>query len=432
MQKDLAIRVGNLSKTYRLYDNPTDRVKEAINLFGKKYHREFFALHDISFNITKGETVGIIGKNGSGKSTLLKMITGVLTPTNGNIEVNGKISALLELGAGFNPELTGIENIYLNGTIMGYSKNAMDVKLPEIVSFADIGAFIHQPVKSYSSGMFARLAFAVAINVDPDILIVDEALSVGDIFFQAKCYKKFNEFKKKGKTILFVTHDMGSIIKYCDRVLVINEGILVEDGLPEQMVDVYKRILVNLYHNEDEENKIRKSMDTKSLDDWKMQLTTNPNYSDYGNKKAEIIDYAVFDDQGILTNVIMKNKEFQFKLRIKFNDNIKEPIFAFTIKDLRGTDITGTNTMLESINTGINKQGKLIEVTFKQKITLQGGNYLVSFGCTGFENNEFVVYHRLYDIFDIHVIADKNSVGFFDMNTIIEINALRKEVLKND
>ena len=198
------ISVQHLSKMYKLYDKPSDRLKRSLGLSRKKKYREHYALHDVNFNIHEGECVGIIGVNGSGKSTILKIITGVLAPTTGEVKVNGRISALLELGAGFNMEYSGLENVYLNGTMIGFSEEEIDAKLDDILAFADIGDYIHQPVKTYSSGMFVRLAFAVAINIDPEILIVDEALSVGDVFFQAKCYHKFEEFKKQGKTILLL------------------------------------------------------------------------------------------------------------------------------------------------------------------------------------------------------------------------------------
>ena len=217
--KEIAIRAENISKVYKLYDKPSDRMKEAFGLTRKKRHKEHYALTDVDLTIYKGETVGIIGTNGSGKSTILKIITGVLNPTKGDMTVNGRISALLELGAGFNMEYNGIENVYLNGTMMGFSKKEIDEKLPGILEFADIGDYVYQPCKTYSSGMFVRLAFAVAINIEPEILIVDEALSVGDVFFQAKCYHKFEEFKQAGKTILFVSHDLSSIAKYCDRAI---------------------------------------------------------------------------------------------------------------------------------------------------------------------------------------------------------------------
>ena len=229
------IQCENITKKYALYSRKVDRLLEAMRPGGRSYHKDFYALQGITFSMHKGECVGIVGKNGSGKSTLLKILTGVLTPTEGSVHVQGRVSALLELGAGFNPEYTGYENIYLNGSIMGYSREEMQRKLPEIIEFADIGDFINQPVKIYSSGMFVRLAFAVAISVDPEILIIDEALAVGDVFFQLKCYKKIEDFKKQGKTILFVSHDQSSIIKYCDRAILLDKGRMVCDGAPKEV-----------------------------------------------------------------------------------------------------------------------------------------------------------------------------------------------------
>ncbi|MBR3103344.1 MAG: ABC transporter ATP-binding protein, partial [Lachnospiraceae bacterium] len=242
MNNNIAIEVKNLCKTYKLYDRNRDRLREALHLTRTPRHKEHHALYDVSFEIKTGETVGIIGTNGSGKSTILKIITGVLNATSGEVNVNGRISALLELGAGFNPEYTGLENIYLNGTMIGFSEEEIDAKLDDILAFADIGDFVHQPVKTYSSGMFVRLAFALAINIEPEILIVDEALSVGDVFFQSKCYHKFEEFKEQGKTILFVSHDMSSIAKYCDRVILLEKGKKLGEGAPKKMLDIYKQV----------------------------------------------------------------------------------------------------------------------------------------------------------------------------------------------
>ena len=237
----VVIKTENLGKSYRLYGDNASRLKEAIDPFRRKRHTVHHALSGINLEIHKGETVGIIGVNGSGKSTLLKILTGVVTPSEGTLKVEGKLSALLELGAGFNPEYSGLENIYLNGTMMGFSTEEMKTRVPEIVAFADIGDFINQPVKTYSSGMFARLAFSVAISVNPDILVVDEALSVGDIFFQTKCFKKFEEFRQAGKTILFVSHDLSSINRYCSRAILLNKGKMIGDGTPKEIIDLYKR-----------------------------------------------------------------------------------------------------------------------------------------------------------------------------------------------
>ncbi len=415
-----AIEVKNISKMYKLYDRKSDRFKEALGLTKKQCYREHYALNNVSFNVKKGETVGIIGTNGSGKSTILKIITGVLQPTAGELMVDGRISALLELGAGFNMEYTGIENIYLNGTMMGFSKEEIDGRIDSILQFADIGDFVYQPVKTYSSGMFVRLAFAVAINIDPEILIVDEALSVGDVFFQVKCYHKFEEFKKLGKTILFVSHDLGSISKYCDRVVLINQGVKISEGLPKQIVDEYKQILVNEEQKLDVEKEKAEEMITGESD-WKKDLVVNPERLDYGEKKAEIIDFAIVDNKGRVTSNIEKGTNFEIKFKVLFHQKIEEPIFAFTIKDLQGTEVTGTNTMYENISTGTVEEGEVRIISFKQRMNLQGRNYVLALGCVGFNDSRFVVYHRLYDVCDINVISDKNTVGFYDMESVVKV-----------
>lgn len=434
--EDLAISVDHVSKIYKLYDKPSDRLKESLG-FGKYVNaREHYALNDVSFQVKKGETVGIIGTNGSGKSTILKIITGVLNQTMGNVDIKGRISALLELGAGFNMEYTGLENVYLNGTMIGFSKQEIDAKLQDILSFADIGDFVNQPVKTYSSGMFVRLAFAVAINIDPEILIVDEALSVGDVFFQSKCYHKFEEFKKCGKTILFVSHDLSSISKYCDRVILLNKGIKLAEGEPKEMIDLYKKVMVNQLDESDlvsvsehDETKEGESSENKEIPavktastlsvtegSWKSKLNLNPNLSEYGSKLAEIEDFAILDDQGNITNTIIKGSEFSIKMRIHFYEKVQEPIFAYTIKNLKGEDVTGTNSMFERVDTGNTEDGDVYEITYVQEMNLQGGEYLVSFGCTGYHDGDFTVYHRLYDVCNITVISDKNTVGYYDMN----------------
>lgn len=416
----IAISVRNLTKIYKLYDRPIDRLKETLSITKKKYHREHYALRDISFDVKEGESVGIIGTNGSGKSTILKIITGVLNQTSGELEVKGKISALLELGAGFNLEYTGMENIYLNGTMMGYTKEEIDNKLENIINFADIGEFINQPVKTYSSGMFVRLAFAVAINIDPEILIVDEALSVGDVFFQAKCYKKFQEFRDMGKTIIFVSHDLKSVSKYCDKVILLNKGTFIEEGNPKKVIDTYKKILVNQFDKEIKNEK-EKEKNVESKISWKSKMNLNSNKLEYGNKDAEIIDFGILDENNILTNTVNKNESFRIKMKVKFNKKIQEPIFAFTIKDIKGNEITGTNTMIEEVYFKNPESNDVVEVEFEQIMNLQGGEYLLSLGCTGFKDGDFTVYHRLYDVCSISVVSSKDSVGFYDMNSSIII-----------
>jgi len=464
------ISVDQVSKVYRLYDKPIDRLLESISLRKKSYHKDFYALRDISFSVGRGEAVGIIGTNGSGKSTMLKIITGVLSATTGKVESRGSICALLELGAGFNQDYTGIENIYMNGTMMGFSKAEMDEKLPAILEFADIGDFVYQPVKSYSSGMFVRLAFALYISIDPEVLIVDEALSVGDVFFQAKCYHRMDELKRKGTTILMVTHDLGSVMKYCDRVVLFHKGEKVGEGLPGQMVDKYKKILAgkdphaekfmeeqNFLGNVDEEaadtagftetnenagsdsgrNSGRNTGEAgehaepispeagqhspKPTGFMKDHLTLNPSSQQYGNGKAEILDFGVLDKDGRPGNVLLKGEEFSIKERIVFHDDIAAPIFTFTIKDKRGMDLSGTNTLFEGKEIPAVKKGDEYYCTFTQRMNLQGGEYLLSISCTGFEEGEHTVYDRKYDITSITVLSNKNTVGIYDMESEVTL-----------
>ena len=420
---EIAIAVNHLNKIYRLYDKPIDRLKESLGLSRKKKYKEHYALRDVSFTVEKGETVGIIGTNGSGKSTILKIITGVLNATGGEVQVNGRISALLELGAGFNMEYSGIENIYLNGTMIGFSREEIDARLDDILKFADIGDFVYQPVKTYSSGMFVRLAFAVAINIEPEILIVDEALSVGDVFFQAKCYRKFEEFKKQGKTILIVSHDLGSISKYCDRVVLLNQGVKMAEGNPKEMVDLYKRLLVGQAEDPQEEALEPQEIPESISEDeqWKRPYPLNPEKLEYGGGEAKIIDFTILDDRGLPGNTITKGSSFLIKMKVKFFSPVTEPIFAYTFKNIQGTELTGTNTMYEKADVPPRNPGDEVVVSFRQEMNLQGGEYLLSLGCTGYQNGEFCVFHRLYDICNVTVISSKNTVGFFDMNSKVEV-----------
>ncbi len=418
--RQIAIEVKDVDKVYKLYEKPSDRIKEALGLGSKVRHTDHKALSDVSMTIYQGETVGIIGTNGSGKSTILKIITGVLNPTAGEVKVNGRISALLELGAGFNMEYNGIENIYLNGTMIGFTEKEIDEKLQSILDFADIGEYVYQPVKTYSSGMFVRLAFAVAINIDPEILIVDEALSVGDVFFQAKCYHKFEEFKAMGKTILFVSHDLSSIAKYCDRVVLLNQGTKLGEGAPKEMIDTYKQVLVGQYQlpESSSEGNLLEDEDIRKLASGQ---NVNPDLLEYGSKKAEIVEYYFTDDKGIRTSAVVKGSRFTIHMKVEIKEDIQAPIFAFSFKNIKGTEITGTNTMFEKSFLEPVSAGDVKEITFEQEMNLQGGDYLLSLGVTGYEGDTFTVYHRLYDVINLTVISDKNTVGFYDMNSRIEV-----------
>ena len=438
---DVAIRVSDVSKMYKLYDRNRDRLRDALGLARGRGYKEHYALHHLSFEIKRGECVGIIGTNGAGKSTTLKIITGVLTPTEGEVEIDGRISALLELGAGFNQEFTGLENVYLNGMMIGYSREEIDAKLPDILAFADIGDYINQPVKSYSSGMFVRLAFAVAINIDPEILIVDEALSVGDVFFQSKCYKKFEDFKKMGKTILFVSHDLSSIAHYCDRVILLDQGRMLSEGTPKEMIDLYKRVLASragssaigagaagdAFMPDDIDPNgaagVNGADGANGL--WKSSFAQNPGVDEYGNGAAHIIDYCIEDQHGTLTPSIEKGTSFTIRSKVLFDREVTEPIFTYTFKNIRGESITGTNTLFQGVDTGIAEAGSIYVASFTQDMNLQGGEYLLSISCTGYEDGEHVVYHRLYDVLNVTVVAERNTVGYYDMFSEIGVERVR-------
>ena len=313
------IEIKNLCKQYKMYHRKKDRLLEIL-LPKYEKHTTFTAMEGFDLELKKGEILGILGRNGAGKSTLLKMITGVVVPTSGEIKINGKISSLLELGTAFNPELTGYENIYQHGQIMGLTHEQVKEKEQEIIDFADIGEHLNQPVKTYSSGMFARLAFACAINVDPDILIVDEVLSVGDMAFQLKCFKKFEQFKKKGKTILFVTHSISDVLNNCNRTIILQHGKKIFDGGVKEGVEEYKKLITKMKDAEGNQgkNKITKEV-INSLSEkaeWKKHFTINPDMVVYGNNEAAIFDYGMFDQDNqplpIIDNVYFPGANLNF------------------------------------------------------------------------------------------------------------------------
>ena len=444
MEKNVAIEISHVRKVYPTYNREFDRFREAVSPFRKSYHEDFTALQDVNLTVYKGECVGVIGTNGSGKSTLLKIVTGVLHPTAGEVKLDGRVSSLLELGAGFNPNYTGIENVYLNGRIMGLTDEEIKKRLPDIEKFAAIGDFIRQPVRKYSSGMFARLAFSVAIHVDPDILIVDEALSVGDVFFQNKCYHKFDEFRKAGKTILFVSHDLGSVLKYCDRCLLLNKGEQVAAGASREVVDTYRRIMVEHYQQsrrlaeaaaaapavsagEKKEKQDPQELTWPADTAWKNGIVRNPEAQEYGDMLAEITDYGIMNGRGEITGMIMKGETFTVLVRFRFNAEIDHPIFAFTIRDKKGTELCGTNTVYEDAQIETAQKGLTGVVRFTQRMTLQGGEYLLSLGLTGYLDGELHAYHRLYDICNLQVLSDVIKVGYFDLESKVQYDDVRVE-----
>lgn len=394
---ELAIEVNNLTKTYKLYQNNKIRIIDGLFPGKKQRYQEFNALTNVAFQINKGEIVGIIGKNGSGKSTLLKIITGVLSPTAGHVRVDGKISALLELGAGFNPEYTGMENIYLNGTLNGITREEMSNRVNDIAAFAEIGDFIDQPVKNYSSGMFVRLAFAVAIHSDPDILIVDEALAVGDAAFQAKCMARMNQIMKSGATVLFVTHDMNTVKRLCQRCIYLENGKKIMEGPAEELADVYlKRIRasMNEEHIKLMEDPVKNHEAAgKEISDGISDITngTENNAVKYcnsdfisktekfkeGTGEVEFWDIKLLNDDNETAMVFPFNERLRIQVILKANVD-KEFTIAYHIRDDKNTELLGSSIRRENGKMISAKAGEVYMVEFSTRLPLIEGNYNIS------------------------------------------------------
>lgn len=405
---NIVIKVENLTKIYHLYEKPTDRLKESLNPFRKKYHKDFYALNDVSFEVKKGETVGIIGKNGAGKSTLLKIITGVLTPTSGSVEVNGKIASLLELGAGFNPEMTGLENIYLQGTIMGFTREEIDKKIDDILSFADIGEFIYQPVKTYSSGMFARLAFATAINVEPDILIVDEVLSVGDIKFQLKCIRKMEDMRNKGITILFVSHDMQTINKFCNKVIWIEKGKIKKLGEPKDIINEYTAIMS--YGEEIVKNNINQKLKEKLEKKKKYNLIDVSNCESFGEKKALITGILFLNENNKVTLTLKQGEWATFICEFYTSVDLYNVAIGILFKDNLNNDIlTFNNYMYDCPIEFVSKNTKIrVEITFKVPKIFPKEHVITVALSEGIQENH-IQQHWIYEATKINIISIDNK-----------------------
>ena len=391
--------IKHLNKVYNLYDKPIDRLKEVLSPTHKSYHREHYALNDISLEIKKGESVGIVGKNGSGKSTLLKIITGVLNPTSGEINVKGKISALLELGAGFNPEYTGIENIYLNGTMMGYSKAEMDEKVDDIIAFADIGDFINQPVKTYSSGMFARLAFAVSINVEPEILIVDETLSVGDTRFQIKCMDKMKEMMEGGTTVLFVSHDINAIRRFCTKCVWINEGRLKEIGSVNTVSDHYMDFLKIL----DVENERKKEEHVSEIE-----------FIPKNNVVAEVVEFKVLNIKNEIIDTMYYDETIKIRMVYDvYDETIKNPVLGVAIRSCDDKYINGLNTLLDNKKIPWKYGRNQMVLEYVDGILALSGKYY--FDVALFEQTATVPIQYITKIKEIEIIANYDGEGVYIM-----------------
>jgi ABC-type polysaccharide/polyol phosphate transport system ATPase subunit len=388
------ISVRNLSKKYPIYGKKSDRLKEAFHPLRKKFHRDFWALKNVSFEVSRGETFGIIGVNGSGKSTLLGIICGVLRSSEGESIVHGRISALLELGSGFNPEFSGRENVYLQGAILGYSREEIEKRFDCIVNFADIGDFLDQPVKTYSSGMIIRLAFSVAINVDPDILVVDEALAVGDIFFQTKCYSKFEELKKKGVTILFVSHDLATVTALCNRALLLDAGEAVFEGSPKDTINTYYRIRSNVSGSVT----FPPPAQTVSSVDRPDETENTNKKKRYGNGKIVLDRYSI-DGNVNCSEVFIKSGDlFVIELVHTVIAQVINPLIGIKITTHNGIELYGNNSLFNKDSLGQLESGSVIISKFTQTMDLNNGLYFLTVVSAELVNGKIVYADRIVDM----------------------------------
>ncbi|MDP1394626.1 ABC transporter ATP-binding protein [Lysinibacillus capsici] len=425
---ETAIKLNNISKIYKLYDNPKDRVKESINPFNSKYHKEFYALKEVSFELKRGETIGIIGKNGSGKSTLLKIIAGVLSPTSGDLIIKGKITSLLELGAGFNPEYTGIENIFLNGTIMGYTKEEMEKKIPMIEEFADIGDFIHKPVKQYSSGMFARLAFSTIISFEPDILIVDEALAVGDVYFQQKCniYMK-NEMKNTTK--LLVTHDMNAIANMVDRAILLSKGEIKFDGEPLDALELYTKELHSTVFEIQKDNEYKSSYTSKKLNTLDDKWTELPEEKLGGALEVKITHYLLEINSEAYKGYIKSNDLVKINFVICSTKKIKDLIIGYLVNDKHGNNIFGENSLTSGfLNIELISEGLYnIEMSFKWP-EIKEGHYFLTLGIgEGLHELSHTIQCWAHNILELNVISPNKTMHALFNNNIRKLDVKKIE-----
>ena len=419
------INVNDVSKVYKLYKDPKERFLEAIHPFHKKYGQPFYALNHVSFQVEQGETVGIIGTNGSGKSTVLKIITGVVQATEGIVEVNGNVSALLELGAGFDLDYSGIDNIYMNGRVLGFSREQMEEKKDEILAFADIGDFVHQPVKTYSSGMLVRLAFALAINVEPEILIIDEALAVGDAFFQAKCFNKLEEIKNSGTTILFVSHDIVSVKKLCSRAIWLDRGNLREIGDAKEVCERYLSMQIEEQNREKAQLVQQMKLDnvTESVvavHDKKefRRIDLSNAAGESGTRDGEILSFYIRDGQGNDVVVLQTEHTYYFGLLTKFRTDMDNVLFGFEMENTKGVKLFSVNNFLSDEVLAHVNAGEIYEVSFEVKLPrICATEYLVSPSLAAGDQNNHVVLHRVHNAVKIDVDNQGYNLSVIELDT---------------
>ncbi len=409
-----ALRVENVSKVYRIYDRPTDRLKEMLTQGLIKRHREFWALRDISFEVEGGTTTGIIGPNGSGKSTLLQIVTGTLEPTHGSIHYEGRVAALLELGAGFNPEFTGIENVYLNASLLGFSRSETKARLPEIERFAEIGSFIEQPVKTYSSGMYIRLAFAIAVSVDPQILIIDEALAVGDAVFQRRCLRRIKEIQEKGATILFVSHDPHAIRALCSRAILLNGGHKEADGVPSDVLNRYQKLIMSS-EAAYEARGFGDGEHPEPDDEIWLDENVRPLNCSYrhGDGTAEILSVDLLKD-GRQLEFVDTGDPVVVRIRARFNEDVYNPVLGFLIRDRNGIHVYGTNTEIQQIFFERVRAGEVLEANFSFNCWVGVGSFSITSAVHSVNGGAYdwvddVVFFRVFSQISIEGVANLNA-----------------------
>ena len=447
MSSDIAIKVKNLSKCYQIYDTPRDRLKQFLaprlqrlaGLNPKQYFRDFWALKDVSFEVKKGETVGIIGRNGSGKSTLLQMVCGTLTPTSGCVETRGRIAALLELGSGFNPDFTGRENVYMNAAVLGLSKEEVDERFDDIAAFADIGQFIERPVKTYSSGMVVRLAFSVQSQIDPDIFVVDEALSVGDARFQAKCFERLRHLKENGTSILLVTHSSEQIVTHCSTAILLNNGIQFEAGEPKRVVNRYMDLLFGKERKEIRTTSERQSEALSAIattavyeisrleDIFATRSGYNPYEYRWGDGTATILDFYLAADDEPYPSSVRTGQRVTLAVSVVFHSNLYRPILGITIKTKEGVTVYGANSeTLECDNfIELGRSGSVIQAEAVFTCRLAPGDYFISLGIASRHGEEVIPHDRRYDSIHLQVHANNRFFGLSDL----ELKMSTKEVV---
>jgi ABC-type polysaccharide/polyol phosphate transport system ATPase subunit len=380
-----ALGVENVSKQYRIYDRPADRLKESLTRGRLRRHREFWALRDVSFEIQGGTTVGIIGQNGCGKSTLLQIISGTLTPTHGHVWSDGRIAALLELGAGFNPEFTGIENVFMNASLMGFSRRETTRLLPNIERFAEIGQFIHQPVKTYSSGMYVRLAFAIAASVEPDILVIDEALAVGDAVFQHRCLRRIKELHDRGCTVLFVSHDTAAVRALCDRAILLNAGRMIADGSPADVLNDYQRIVMERQEAYDVET--ANAADGASAESTP-RSTVQYTYR-HGDGSATIVETELCDSAGRRVQIVETGAPLTATVSVRFEREVESPVIGFLIRNRLGIHAYGTNSKEQQLQLGTIRTGEVVSIRFAFRCWLGIDDYSISFAVHSLEGQAY-------------------------------------------